>query len=98
MSRRAPQGSTTALSIWGPLHREDLPGLYGRVCADLRARPAGDVACDVADLAADAVAVEALARLQLAAHRGGQRVVLRGASSELCSVVDLMGLTEVLTA
>lgn len=91
-----PRGSTTALSIWGPLRREDLSGLYGRVCADLAARPAGDVACSVAGLAADAVAVEALARLRLAAHRGNQRVVLRGASEELCSVVELMGLTDVL--
>lgn len=91
----ALRGSVTALSIWGPLRREDLSGLYGRVCADLAARPAGEVPCDVAGLDADAVAVEALARLQLAARRGSQRVVLSGASEELCSVVELMGLTDV---
>lgn len=98
MAPAGPHGAEGDLSIWGPLRLEDRPGLYARICAGLAARPAGDVGCDVTGLAADAVAVEALARLQLAARRGSQRVVLQGASAELCSVVDLMGLTEVLTA
>jgi ABC-type transporter Mla MlaB component len=90
----APPG----LTIWGPLAREDLPGLYGRVCAHLASRPAGDVECDVTGVAADAVAVEALARLQLAARRSGQRVMLRDAPGELRSLVELMGLSDVLVA
>ena len=94
MEPLAPPG----LIIWGPLTREDLPGLYGRVCADLRSRPAGDVPCDVTGLAADAVTVEALSRLQLAARANRQRVVMSGASPPLRAVIDLVGLSGVLVA
>jgi ABC-type transporter Mla MlaB component len=90
----APSG----LTIRGPLAREDLPGLYGRVCAHLADQPAGDVACDVTGLAADAVAVEALSRLQLAARANAQRVVMSGASEPLRAVIELVGLAGVLVA
>ena len=52
--------------------------------------------CDVSGVRADAVTVEALARLQLAARRHGCRVVLRGASPELLDLVAFMGLRDVL--
>jgi ABC-type transporter Mla MlaB component len=55
------------------------------------------VVCDVAGVEPDAVAVEALARLQLGARRHGRRVQLRGASPELCALIELLGLTEVLS-
>jgi ABC-type transporter Mla MlaB component len=86
-----------AFTIHGPIARSDLPGLCDRVCALLReVRP--DVAyCDVADVAPDAVTVDALARLQLAAHRHACRVRLRGASDELRRLVAFMGLADVLT-
>jgi hypothetical protein len=42
------------------------------------------------------VTVDALARLQLAAHRRGCKVRLRGASSELVELVTFMGLRDVL--
>jgi ABC-type transporter Mla MlaB component len=84
------------LTIRGPLRREDLPGLYARVCGRLAELPAGDVACGVTGLGADAVALEALARLQLAARGQGRRVLLVGASPALLDLVDLTGLTEVL--
>jgi ABC-type transporter Mla MlaB component len=87
-----------ALSIHGPLLRDDLPGLYARLCAEMSALPAGDVRCAVADIAADAVAVEALARFQLAARRQARRVVLTGASADLRGLVELMGLSDVLVA
>jgi ABC-type transporter Mla MlaB component len=54
------------------------------------------VFCDVQGFAADAVTVDALARLQLAARRHQCRVRLRGASNELRALVALMGLREVL--
>ena len=50
---------------------------------------------DAGALAADAHAVEALARLQLEARRRGCRVRLRGASRELLALVEFMGLTDV---
>jgi hypothetical protein len=52
--------------------------------------------CDVGGLAADAVTVDALARLQLAARRRGFRLFLCHASAELFDLVAFMGLAGVL--
>jgi len=87
---------TVAFAVRGPIGRDDLPGLCDRVCALLdRTRP--DVAlCDVRGVPADAVTVDALARLQLGARRYGCRVRLRHASPELRALVAFMGLEDVL--
>ena len=82
-------------AIWGPIARDDLPGLCDRVCALLG--ESGAVAgCDVGGVGVDAVTVDALARLQLAARRRGCRIRLRNASIELRELVELMGLSDVL--
>ena len=73
----------TVLRIWGPLERDDLPGLFARVCAALAGAGPGPVLCDVGGVAADVVALEALSRLQLAARRLDLRIELRGATPEL---------------
>jgi ABC-type transporter Mla MlaB component len=87
---------TLTFGIWGPIAREDLPGLCDRVCA-LRGGADATVAfCNVAGVPADAVTVDALARLQLAARRCGCQVRLRDASTELLNLVALMGLGDVL--
>ncbi len=52
--------------------------------------------CDVAGVDPDAVVVDALARLQLAAQKRGCCVRLHNASAELLDLVELMGLTHVL--
>ncbi len=52
--------------------------------------------CDVAGVSADAVTVDALARLQLAARRYRCRIRLRGASDGLRDLIAFMGLEEVL--
>jgi ABC-type transporter Mla MlaB component len=83
-------------TIRGPILRSDLPGLCDRVCRLLAATPPEVVRCDVTGVAADAVTVDALARLQLAAQRSGCRVRLRNASADLLDLVDFMGLTDVL--
>jgi STAS domain-containing protein len=57
---------------------------------------AGLMLFEVADLDADAVAVDALARLALAARRRGCRVRLVGASPELLQLVDFIGVADVL--
>jgi ABC-type transporter Mla MlaB component len=49
-------------------------------------------------LRADVHAVDALARLQLAAKRRGCTLVLVNVSRELAELVDLMGLSKVLNA
>jgi ABC-type transporter Mla MlaB component len=91
-----PAHITIHFEIRGPIRRDDLPGLCARVCALLaRERPAVAL-CDCATVGADAVTVDALARLQLAARRAGCQVRLRGASRELTSLVALMGLGDVL--
>lgn len=83
-------------SIHGPISRDDLPGLCDRVCALLGASHVGVALCDVAGVVPDAVTVDALARLQLAARRTGCQVRLRNACDELLELVELMGLTDVL--
>jgi ABC-type transporter Mla MlaB component len=93
MAAHAP---TVAFSISGPIARDDLPGLCARVCEVLRTARAGVALCDVRGVGADAVVVEALARLQLGAHRTGCQVRLRNASPELLELVAFMGLADVL--
>ena len=83
-------------AIWGPIAREDMPGLYDRVCALLRESGTHVARCDVSGVDVDAVTVDALARLQLAARRHGCQVRLRNASSDLLELVTFMGLRDVL--
>jgi len=85
-----------AFDIRGPIGREDLPGLCDRVCGLLRASGARVAVCDVLGVEPDAVTVDALARLQLAARRYGCQVRLRRASDELRALVAFMGLEDVL--
>jgi ABC-type transporter Mla MlaB component len=92
----APVPHTVAFAISGPITRADLPGLCERVCALLEDTPARVVLCEVRGVEPDAVTVDALARLQLAAGRHGCQVRLRHASSELLELVSFMGLTDVL--
>jgi len=95
MTASAPQ--TIAFAIWGPIARDDLPGLTERVCGLLRGSGAAVALCDVTGVEPDAVTVDALARLQLAAGRLGCTVRLRNASVALRDLVALMGLRDVLT-
>ena len=83
-------------SIWGPIARDDLPGLCDRVCELLTESAGVDVRCDVGGVEADAVTVDALARLQLAATRQGCRIHLHNASHDLLELVSFMGLRDVL--
>ena len=83
-------------AIWGPIARDDLPGLCERVCALLHDLGPGETRCDVTGVAADAVTIDALARLQLAAQRLGCRVRLENASDDLCDLIAFMGLNDVL--
>ena len=87
---------TVAFAIRGPITGADLPGLCERVCALLNQTSGDVVLCDVTGVDPDAVTVDALARLQLAARRHGCQVRLRHASDELLELVSFMGLTEVL--
>ena len=74
MATTGPQ--SVAFAIRGPIARADLPGLCDRVCGLLENNDADIVLCDVHGVEPDAVTVDALARLQLAARRHGCRVRL----------------------
>jgi ABC-type transporter Mla MlaB component len=97
---RRPQADsspgTLTLTIRGPLARADLPGLIERTCALLSAGPVDVLWCELIGVAPDAVAVDALARLALAARRCGTQVRMRGASEEMRALVAFIGLAEVL--
>jgi ABC-type transporter Mla MlaB component len=87
--------STIALAVRGPICRADLPGLCERVSASLAESGATLALCDMHSVEADAVTVDALARLQLAARRYGCQVRLRHVSDELLDLIAFMGLRDV---
>lgn len=60
------------------------------------ARSARTITVDAAGLDADAVTVDVLAGLQLAARRRGFELELRGSSPELRELVEFAGLEPVL--
>ncbi len=88
-------GRSPVLEIRGPLRREDLPGLYSRACRILSPAAGSVLIVDVSTVTADAVALDALARLALAGRRHGCRVRVRGAGPQMWLLVELTGLTEV---
>ena len=73
-------------AIWGPIARDDLPGLCDRVCTLLTESGGDDLGCDVDGVDADAVT----------ATRQGCRIHLRNASHDLLDLVAFMGLRDVL--
>jgi ABC-type transporter Mla MlaB component len=90
--------TTIAFAVTGPIDRDDLAGLCDRVCSLLGRSGAGLAFCEVRGVEPDAVTVDALARLQLAAQRYGCQVRLSGASAELLELVTFLGLADVLPA
>jgi anti-anti-sigma regulatory factor len=92
----APRPSTIVFAVGGSLARADLPALCNRVRVLLEASGAEVVLCDVGALVdADAVAIDALARLQLTARRLGSRVCLCHASEELQKLLAFTGFADV---
>jgi ABC-type transporter Mla MlaB component len=84
------------LAIRPPLRRGDLPGLFERTCELLAVQAPELLLVEVAEIAPDAVAVDALARLALVARRHGCSVLLRGASPQLLLLVQFIGLADTL--
>ncbi|WP_329116836.1 STAS domain-containing protein [Streptomyces sp. NBC_01353] len=73
------------------------PDEIARLCAVLERWPPTDVVCDVGGLThADLAAVNALARLKLAAGRLGHRLRFQGAGGELRLLLELVGLADTL--
>jgi hypothetical protein len=88
------QGSLL-LELPEPLRRSDLPELCLRACQHLADGRHRLLELDVANAPADAIAVDAIARLALAARRHGCQFRLRGAGSSLCQLLELSGLRDV---
>jgi hypothetical protein len=83
--------------VVGPIVRPTLPGLCDRLRVLLERREADAVTCDVGALGCpDAVAVDALARLQLTAQRLGRSIRLRHACEEFEDLLAFVGLRSVL--
>jgi ABC-type transporter Mla MlaB component len=91
-----PRRSAITFAINGPIAPSDLAGLCSRICALLERSGAATAYCNVRDVNADAVTVDALARLQLAAHRRACQVRLRDASDSLRDLLAFMGLQDIL--
>ena len=89
-----PRQSPLVFAVRGPIEKADLPGLCERVSALVASSGANVALCDVRGVAADAVTVDGLARLQLAARRRRCQVRLRHASDELLQLVAFMGLAD----
>jgi ABC-type transporter Mla MlaB component len=84
--------TTINFVVRGPIARSDLPGLCDRL-GDLIAEHSATCAiCDVGDLAPDAVAVDALARLRLEARQQGCALRLDGCSKDLSDLMAFLGL------
>jgi ABC-type transporter Mla MlaB component len=93
----AEGGRIVTMTVPSPLGRDELPRLFAHTCALLARAPGCELLlCRLDGVAADVVAVDALARLALAARRAHCEVRLRGASPELLGLVELIGLGDVL--
>jgi ABC-type transporter Mla MlaB component len=94
----APAPQTVALALGGPMTRADLRAFGERVSALLDESGAELIVCDVTNAEADAVTVDALARVHLAARRHGCDTSVRGASRELIALLDFVGLRKLAPA
>ena len=95
---RAPRRGVV-LAVHGRITDETVPQWCARV-ADLLADPEVDaITCDLSGVVRpDVTALDALARMQLTARRLGRTIRLRHASTEMCALLSLAGLTDVLPA
>lgn len=92
----APEG-TLAIAIEGPMERESLPHVCDQAGVLLTQAEGRPVVCDVGGvMAPDAVAIDGLARLQLAARRMGTHITLKNVPVRLHELLELTGLYEAL--
>jgi ABC-type transporter Mla MlaB component len=95
----ALEPSSIVFAVGGRITRADIPRLNDALAALLEHADVEVVICDVGALVRpDAIAVDALAQLQLTARRRGSTIRLRHASPELCELIAFMGLSEPLSS
>ena len=88
--------TTISFVVRGPIARPDLPGLCDRLRDRIAQRNATHVVCEISSLAADAIAVDALARLRREACRCRCSVSVEGGSEDLQDLIAFVGLRDVL--
>jgi ABC-type transporter Mla MlaB component len=88
--------TTISFVVRGPIAHSDLPGLCDRLRDQIAQQNATHVVCEVSGLAAEAIAVDALARLRLEACRCGCSVSVEGSSEDLQALIAFVGLRDVL--
>jgi anti-anti-sigma regulatory factor len=89
-------GTALILVVTAPITRADIPGLCARLRGLLDASDSVRVVCDMTEFShPDAVAIDALGRLQLAVRRRAKSIELRNASPELRELLGLVGLVDV---
>jgi ABC-type transporter Mla MlaB component len=88
----AESARTLAFSLGGRVGPDELEGLCAHLCEVLDETRAATVFCDVSAVEADVVAVEALARLHLAARRHGCQMRLTHPSVALHRLLTFTGL------
>ena len=94
-----PGGSQLVIVLSDSLTRADIPSLCERARRWLENSEVAVVICDAHALTdPDAVAIDAVARLQLTAKRVGRELRLRDACSRLQELIELAGLSDVLRA
>jgi ABC-type transporter Mla MlaB component len=82
------------IAIQGPLERAYISCLLEQACSLLDETGPEVLLCKLSDVAADAVALDALARLALSAHRRGCSLMLSGDCAELRSLATFAGVAE----
>jgi hypothetical protein len=90
-----PDPDTVVMTL-ASISRAEIPSACERLRALVGASDADLVVCDVGELHADLVAIDALARLRLEARRLGCGLRLRGSSRALEQVLAFCGLCDVL--
>ena len=91
-----PSHAPPTLVIDRQITGADAAALCARAQVMLLVAGGGELVCDLSRLPhAHIGAVDALARLQLAARRGGCRLLLRGASAHMAWLIELCGLDRV---
>lgn len=94
----SPGPGTLVLVLGGPIARADIPALCDRVRAVLSRSDAEVVVLDVSGVSdPDAVTLDVLARVVLAARRLGRQVWVRNAGEQLRELVTLAGLWDIMS-
>ena len=94
---RPPAGpGSVVLPLVGVVDRALTDGLCGVVRDMLESEGVDLVTCDASGVAGDLELIGALARMHVTAEQLGRGFRVRGAGSELCLLVEVVGLADVL--